>query len=306
MVTGRTIRSLTVAAAALAVGASAALTAPLPAAAAPATIRKADVRGARIAWRETGHGRPLLLINGSGATLDTWDPVLLAALGRTRRVIVYDPRGLGASTGGATRGVAADTEDAAGLLRALGVRRADVLGWSYGGYVAQELALRHPRDVRRVVLASTDFGGPTARLPAARYRALDVRSTLGKVSADELLDLLFPRPAWAIGRAWFTRLATQPGGCCETSSQRALRAVVRAYRDRWYGRGGGTRARLGRLRLPVLIGAGARDNDVPVVNARLLRRLIRGARLVVYRDAGHAFLVQHERDFAARVRRFLG
>jgi len=282
------------------------LVAPSPAGAAPAgAIRKVAVRGTHLAWRATGHGRPLLLINGSGATLDTWDPLLLNALGRTRRVIVYDPRGLGATTGRGTRSVADDAADAAALLRALHIRSADVLGWSYGGWVAQEMAITHGRSVRRLVLASTDTGGLTARQPSPRYRALDSKSTLGHASLDELLDLLFPRAAWPLGRAWIQRLVDQPGSCCEATPRAALQAVLNAQ-DRWYSRGQGTAARLSRLRIPVLIGAGARDNDVPAANARTLARLIHGSRRIVYGDAGHAFLVQHSADFAARVRRFLG
>jgi pimeloyl-ACP methyl ester carboxylesterase len=274
-------------------------------AALPPGAKRLRVGDVRLAYRVRGHGPALLLLNGSGATLDTWDPALLRRFERRRRVIVFDPRGLGASTSGSHRvSVRQDATDAARLLGRLRVRRADVLGWSYGGYVAQELALRHPRRLRRLVLVSTDFGGAHAVLTSRRYAELDDKATRGEASPDELLELLFPPEGRDAGLAWFGRLFAQPGGCCEPVSRQAGQAVVEAE-DRWHARRAGTRSRLRRLRVPTLIGAGAKDVDIPAANARLLHRRIRHSRLVVYRRAGHAFIVQEQADFARRVLHFL-
>jgi pimeloyl-ACP methyl ester carboxylesterase len=274
-------------------------------AALPPGAKRVRVGEVRLAYRVAGHGSALLLVNGSGATLDTWDPALLRRFERRRRVIVFDPRGLGASTSRGRRvSVRQDAEDAARLLGRLHVRRADVLGWSYGGYVAQELALLHPRRVRRLVLVSTDFGGTHAVVTSRRYADLDDKATRGEASPDELLELLFPREGRDAGLAWFARLFAQPGGCCEPVSRQAGQAVVEAE-DRWHARRAGTRSRLRLLRAPTLIGAGAKDVDIPAVNARLLHRRIKHSRLVVYRRAGHAFIVQEQADFARRVLRFL-
>jgi pimeloyl-ACP methyl ester carboxylesterase len=274
-------------------------------AALPPGAKRVRVGNVRLAYRATGHGPTLLLINGSGATLDTWDPALLRRFGRRRRVIVFDPRGLGASTSRGHRvSVRQDADDAAGLLRRLHVRRADVLGWSYGGYVAQEVALRHRRALRRLVLVSTDFGGAHAVLTSRRWADLDDKATRGEASPAELLELLFPPEGRDAGAAWFARLFAQPGGCCEPVSPQAGQAVVESE-DRWHAPGAGTRSRLRGLRVPTLIGAGAKDVDIPAVNARLLHRRIAHSRLVVYRRAGHAFIVQEQADFARRVLRFL-
>lgn len=267
------------------------------------TIR---VHGIRIAYRATGSGRPLLLINGSGATLDTWDPALLAALKAGHRIIVFDPRGMGGSTDvpGDRLTVEKMADDAAGLLRALHIKQADVLGWSLGGFVAQELAIRHARLVRRLVLASSSAGGRHATKASRKVTAIDEKSTIGLASPQEFLPILFPPAAQAAGKAWISRLLAQPGGCCEPYTQASGRRQVAADR-RWYAPSGGDENRLAGIRAPTLIGAGALDVDVPVANARLLHRRVRGSRLLIYADAGHAFLIQHASQFAAAVLRFI-
>jgi pimeloyl-ACP methyl ester carboxylesterase len=275
-----------------------------PAVKLPPGAARASVGGAQMAYRLSGSGPPLLLINGSGATLDTWDPKLLSALGRFHRVVVYDPRGLGGSTG-TPASVLGDASDAAGLLASLQIRRADVIGWSYGGFVAQELAIDHPALVRRLVLVSTDHGGPTTVFASKQALALDSKVLLGAASPAETLQLLFPPAAFATGLAWFTRLAAQPGGCCESVNRSAARHVLASERA-WYRSGGGTRSRLPRVHSQTLIVAGSVDIDVPPANARLLGAFIPTAKVDVVPGAGHAVLVQVEPHFLSEVKRFLG
>jgi pimeloyl-ACP methyl ester carboxylesterase len=196
-------------------------------------------------------------------------------------------------------------DDAAALLRALHIKHADVLGWSLGGFVAQELAIRHSALVRRLVLASSSPGGRHAVKATPKVTAIDEKSTIGLASPNEFLPILFPRAAQAAGQAWIQRLVAQPGGCCEPYSQTAGGRQVSAGR-RWFAASGGDEQRLARIKAPTLIGAGALDVDVPVANARLLHRRINGSKLLIYHDAGHAFLIQHSAQFASAVLRFLG
>jgi pimeloyl-ACP methyl ester carboxylesterase len=250
---------------------------------------------------------PLLLINGSGATLDTWDPLLLSGLDAGRRVIAFDPRGMGGSTDTRTNRLTVEemADDAAALLRALRIKRADVLGWSLGGFVAQALAIRDPLAVRRLVLASTSAGGRTATTATRKVQAIDDKTTLGLATPSEFLPILFPPAARGAGNAWISRLVAQPGGCCEPFSRQAGRRQIGAE-HRWYRPNGGSYSQLGEIKAKTLIGAGALDVDIPVANARLLHRKIAGSKLLVYKDAGHAFLIQHATQFAAAVLRFLG
>src|SRR4051794_35363049 len=155
---------------------------------APPGTKTVHTRGITIAYKSIGTGRPLLLINGSGATLDTWDPALLEALGAKRRIVIFDPRGMGATTdvAGGRLTVEKMADDAAGLLAALHIKRADVLGWSLGGFVAQEVAIRHAALVRRLVLASSSPGGRNATEATPEVQAIDEKATRGPPGPAEV------------------------------------------------------------------------------------------------------------------------
>jgi pimeloyl-ACP methyl ester carboxylesterase len=170
-----------------------------------------------IAYREVGHGRPLLLIQGSGAAMDVWDPLMIATLAEHHRVIEFDNRGVGFSTDDQSQPMTIDllADDAAGLIRALHLGRPDVLGWSLGGFIAEDLAARHLELVRRLVLVSSDPGGTHAVRAAPDVLALDARVTLGLATLDEILYLLFPPESLNAGLAWLDRYFSQPG-CCES------------------------------------------------------------------------------------------
>ena len=261
--------------------------------------------GMRAGWREAGSGRPLVLIAGYGLTAAEWDPDLITRLAANRRVIVFDNRGVATSTGSVRRlSITQMANDTANLIRALRLGRPDVLGWSMGGYIAQELALRHPGSLRRLVLAATDPGGTRAVQPTARVLRI---LTNPNSTPDDLLPILFPSNQQAAGGAWFGRIGSQSGLLPNslTLSPTTQAAQTRASGPLWAARGGGTWARLPRLRLRVLVADGDEDIVVPTANSRQLARRIRGAHLRLYGDAGHAFLIQDRARFAPLVDRFL-
>src|SRR6266516_6351221 len=121
----------------------------------------AAVDGTSLYYERRGDGEPLLLIQGMSGTHLTWGEPFLAALGDDLEMVVYDHRGVGSSGDqGQPVTIAGLADDAAGVLDALGWERAHVLGISMGGMVAQELTLRHPERVGRLVLGCTYPGGP--------------------------------------------------------------------------------------------------------------------------------------------------
>jgi pimeloyl-ACP methyl ester carboxylesterase len=259
-----------------------------------------------VGYRTIGSGPPLVLIMGYSATLYVWDPGLLTLLAEQRRVVVFDNRGvLTTSRGRGRLTIQRMADDTAGLIRALGYRRADVLGWSMGGNIAQELALRHPGRVRRLVLAATDPGSPRAIQPTnplAKRLLVDPNPTI-----QELMRAIFPPTKQAAADAYIQRLLQWPGlqPSDFNASPRITREQSVAEGRLWFCRSCGTYRRLPDLRAPTLVADGRRDILEPPRNSRIMARRIPRARLALYGGAGHAFLFQRRADFAARVGSFL-
>jgi pimeloyl-ACP methyl ester carboxylesterase len=221
-----------------------------------------------------------------------WDPALASGLTHGRRVIMFDNRGAGESTGSiAHLSVQLMADDTAGLIRGLHLGRTDVLGWSMGGFVAQELALEHPGMIRRLILASTDPGSPhtTPGVPAVIRTLADPASTVAA-----LVPILFPPSQAAAANTWLTAIASQPGVTTQdfavTASTKA--AQTRATHALWLAPHEGTYARLSDIRTRTLVAYGTRDVIVPPANAQILLKLIPHASAFRVADAGQAFLFQ--------------
>lgn len=272
-----------------------------------ADVRVARAGGERIAWYDRGSGPPLVMAMGTGSTMAEWDPALLARLARGRRLIVFDYPGVGWSSGlprGRTS-FAALADTVARLLPAIGVERADVLGWSMGGFVAQQLAVRHPERVRALVLAGTNPGGAATVLGPLADQEID--SDPDPSDAD-LIRVLYPRTerGRAEGRAFLRRLerASATGEIPDDFDVPAatVRAQV-AAEDPWMRSEANARS-LRRLAVPTLVAGGRADRVTPPANARVLARLIPGARLRLYAGA-HAFPFSDRARFSADVLAFL-
>lgn len=264
-----------------------------------AHVRFAEVGGTRVAWYSRGRGTPLLLLTGTGSTMAEWDPALLALLAREHRLLLFDYPGAGLSGPWHGRSFDSLADSAAGLLGAIGVRRADVLGWSMGGFVAQRLALRHPGRVSHLVLAGTNPGGPRTVLGTARAQAIDSEP---HPTTREILGELYPPGDLAEGRRFLGRLAAASRSGEIPDDFRVDPATTRrqvAAEDPWL-RSDENFRRLSAIRAPTLAAAGARDPVVPAVNLRLIADRVPHATLAVFPGA-HAFLFQSRRSFAKAV-----
>src|SRR3954454_18141613 len=144
----------------------------------------------KVGYRTFGSGRPLVMIMGLGGTMGSWDPTFLDALAaRGHRIVLLDNEGVGRTTrlrGNLTIRRMGDT--AAGLIARLKLRHADVAGWSMGGMIAQSLAVRHPKSVRRLMLMATAPGDGMGAAPTPEA----LKALTGSTDVNVVLGLLFP------------------------------------------------------------------------------------------------------------------
>jgi poly(3-hydroxyoctanoate) depolymerase len=243
-----------------------------------------------------GRGRPLLLITGIGAHLDMWTP--FARHAGDRELIAFDAPGTGRSQRPRLPlRMTALADVARMLLDELRLERVDVLGYSWGGALAQELARRAPDRVCRLVLCATGpgLGGSPPRPLAALLLA-----TPARYYHPRLLALTVPHIAG--GRTGRDRavLAAHAG----ERLQRPPDPLGYAY-QLYAAAGWSSLPWLGRLRQPTLVVAGEQDPSVPLRNGRLLADRIPDARLHVVKDGGHLFLLDEPESVAPTIREFL-
>jgi pimeloyl-ACP methyl ester carboxylesterase len=249
---------------------------------------------------------PLLCLVHFRATLDNWDPELVDRLAAQREVILVDLAGVGGSTGITPNTVEGMAHNAFAFLDAIQLHRYDLLGFSIGGFVAQEMTLFRPWQVRRLVLAGTaPRGGRDIHLYTAgaiRDAAFDDAPT-----AKNLLTLFFEKSAssQAKGVDFLKRLGLRTAER-DAPANLAVRDAQLTAISAWGVRDDSRLQRLESIRQPVLVANGDNDEMVPTQNTYLLAEHLPNAKLSIYSDAGHGFLFQYPADFAAEVNAFLG
>jgi pimeloyl-ACP methyl ester carboxylesterase len=275
---------------------------------AAASGRTVDVQGEQFAHRRFGTPSatvpPLLLLQHFRGNLDSWDPELTAVLAADREVVAVDLRGVGASTGTCRDDVTDMARDTLAFLDALGLREVDVLGFSLGGHIAQELVLLRPRLVRRLVLAGTAPQGA----PGLRWND-DVHrwATQDVTGPDEFIPLFFSGSSASTGLAW-QHLARTSARTEDRDAPVSLAARDAQYTAlmAWAIPDRSKLERLSAIRQPTLVANGDDDTMMSTANSALLAEHIPGAQLRIYPDAGHGFLDQHPVLFGEHVRQFLG
>ena len=247
-----------------------------------------------VGYREVGSGPPLVLIMGYAGTMETWEPQFVDTLARRNRVVVFDNAGIGSTKAlPSPLTIDAMANQTSALITALGLGRADVLGWSMGGMIAQALAVLHPGQVRRLVLCATFPGEGTVIPPQAN---------IDDLTNGNGLSVLFPADqpmaaaAFSAGAQSYADPEAASAGVISAQGGRLARLVPRRRRGRTpdLGDHGGDAGR-GRHGGPARRGA----------NSRTLARLIPQAKLLFYPDAGHGFLFQEGTPFAVTVESFL-
>jgi pimeloyl-ACP methyl ester carboxylesterase len=257
----------------------------------------------RFAYRRFGQpgGVPLLLLNYFAATLDDWDPKVTNGLAAGREVILFDNAGVGSATGETPPSVAAMTKDFVEFCRGLGLESFDVLGFSLGGMIAQQLAHDRPDMVRRIILSGTAPRGGEGL-------------TFAELSPDELDDpvalimgaFFTPSEAsQAAGRAYLDRLKLRVADRDASISKAAAGAQLEAIREWGIVPASNRYAMLAGVRQPTLVVHGSKDVVVTPINAFILAQHLPDAQLVMYPDASHGAQSQHADIFLKHARLFL-
>src|SRR3954464_5873710 len=236
--------------------------------------------------------------------LDNWDPALVDRLALDREVILVDNRGVGGSTGVVPESVTPMARDVLAFIDALGLKQIDLLGFSLGGYVAQELVLLRPRLVRRLVLAGTaPQGGPDLHRWSEDVYAL---ATPDQPIAEDLLGLFFSSSdqSQAKGLESLGRLYQREVDRDEPTDL-ATRDAQLAAITAWGIPDESKLNRLAGITQPTLVANGDNDTMMHTHNSHLLAEHLPNAQLRIYPDAGHGFLNQYPEQFADDVHAFL-
>jgi pimeloyl-ACP methyl ester carboxylesterase len=271
------------------------------------TLTTTGSNGIVYAYRRQGPvgGRPLVLLQHFRGNLDNWDPELIDALSTDRDVVTFDNVGVAASSGTTPTSFAQMAEDAIVFVESLGLDSVDVLGFSIGSFVAQEIALTRSALVNRLVLASTAPQGA----PGMYGWAADIIGAVGVPAPDGegILHAFFTDSdaSRSAGGQFLGRIFSRPDGRDEQPSWQTRNAQYDAVL-KWGTPNFGLLQRLTAVRQPTFVANGDSDKMILPWYSHLVAALIPGAEVRLYSDAGHGFLFQHAGEFAADVNKFLG
>jgi pimeloyl-ACP methyl ester carboxylesterase len=270
------------------------------------TRRVAADNAIEYAYRELGEGEvPLLLLQHFRGNLDNWDPALMDALAADRRVVAFDNVGVGATTGRTPNTIEAMAHDAIAFLEGMDFQRVDLLGFSIGSFVAQEIALIRPDLLRRVALASSAPQGAAGM----HGWAPKVIAAVGQpeTSPQGYLEVFFAptdtsREAGqqAAGRIFGGRTTDRDEPTTWQTRQAQYDAVCA-----WGIPNHSLLQRVAAIELPVFVANGDSDPMILPRYSHLLAGLLPDARVTIYPDSAHGFLFQHHSQFAADVHSFL-
>lgn len=263
--------------------------------------------GIQYAYRRfgSGSGLPLLFLQHFTGTMDNWDPAVTDALAASRPVILFDSAGIGRSTGQTPDTVADMATHAIAFADALGLKKVDLLGFSLGGMVAQQMALDRPTLMRRIVLAGTGPEGGE-NMDMLKPELLEIFNDQKATVGERLLRLFFSptETSQAAGRQFFQRLGQRTKDREPESGTQIFQAQAAAITE--WGKPHGERfARLAEIKHPVFVFNGNKDIMIPTVNSFVLSQHLPNAALIVYPDSGHGALFQYAAPFTRHVTAFL-
>jgi pimeloyl-ACP methyl ester carboxylesterase len=265
-----------------------------------------EAAGSEFAYRRFGRpgDLPLVMLQHFRGNLDNWDPALTDALAAEREVILVDYPGVGSSTGEPSGSIAQTARQIIAFADALGLGEIDLLGFSIGGFVAQEMALVRPTLARRLVLAAT---GPKGAPGMHGWRDDIAAAARGESKPENLLYIMFAHTetSQAKGVEFLGRFMERQEGRDAPTSDAARDAQYDAIVE-WGIPDHAALQRLTGIKSPTLIIQGDGDLMIPTKLSHLMAGLIPDAQIRIYPDSAHGFLFQYPAEVAAEVNAFLG
>jgi pimeloyl-ACP methyl ester carboxylesterase len=271
-----------------------------------------SVDGLMLAYRRFGEpsSLPLVYVNHLRGSMDTLDPLLFNSIAQSREIIVYDSTGIGHSEGSVQDSIWEMASVLVKLLAALGVSKADFIGFSMGGAVVQIIGFDYPQIANKLILAGTQSGiGEGVALPPREVLESAGANNDQPPTEDDMMNLFFypSETSLALGHAWYQRIherkvegEERKGYLVGAGAQSQLAAIFKFSTDT------SNFDRLADIKAPVLVTNGHTDIMSPTANSFVLQQRIANAQLHLYPDAGHGHLFQVPELYAKQLEHFLG
>ncbi|MBN3828755.1 alpha/beta hydrolase [Burkholderia sp. Ac-20384] len=267
-----------------------------------------EVSGVNYAYRRFGNrngGLPLLCLQHFTGTLDNWDPAIVDALAEDREIVLFENAGVGRSGGTVPKTIAGMAEHVLRFVDAIGLEKLHILGFSLGGFLAQEIAIARPELVGRLVISgSAPEGGVGAGMD--RPELLAIYTDEAMPMSEKLKRLFFPASTEgrAAADAFVRRLDERIGERDLPAGPDVAPAQLEAMIG-WSKWDGDVKAKLAKIGHPALVTNGSNDIMIPTENSYMLASGLPNATLIVYPNAGHGALFQYASDYVAHVGTFL-
>jgi pimeloyl-ACP methyl ester carboxylesterase len=261
--------------------------------------------GVEFAYRELGDhnpGPPVVFLVHLAAVMDNWDPRVVDGFAAKHHVVVFDNRGVGASSGSPANSMEQMAQDAITFIKAMGFKQVDLFGFSMGGMIAQEIVLMEPQLVRKMIITGTGPAGGVGISKVARVTYLDMlRGYLTFHDPKQFLFFTRTPGGKRAGKEFLARLKERSENRDRPITIGALQAQLKALRN-W---GAKKPVDLSRVHQPVLVANGDSDRMVPSSNTHDLARRLPNSELIVYPDSGHGAVFQFHIDFVPKALDFL-
>ena len=258
-------------------------------------IQKGNIN---IGYREFGSGQPLILITAYGTTMDLWPPEVIEKLSEKYRVIIFDNRGIGSTSGGDIAfSIEQFAEDTSMFMDALNIDNADILGWSMGGMIALQLAVYDADKINKLIIYGSGCGGE-AEFPMSQeiIQKLMAPVSSGKAEGQKMFTLMFPKK-WRKEHPDYENIFPHV--------KETVKSEIIEKQGEAIGKWGGINDKLKNFTKPALIIFGSEDIIVPAANGVILNEKIKNSKLIIIKESGHGLMFQWHEKFSNKINKFL-